>query len=135
MLFRHGTYGALNITLSSRKGTTSGKVLTSLLFWKGSGWRLELEQLILDSRDRIFQPFGLCDLEESSLPRRAKHLGNAPWLRLVHFFPTTEYMYLTHRLAVRIAPALQELTGSGVTEVLPVLRNIFRQRLDPLGPV
>ena len=41
MLFRRGTYGALNITLSSRKGTTGGKVLTSSLFWKGSDWRLE----------------------------------------------------------------------------------------------
>jgi len=43
--------------------------------------------------------------------------------------------YLTHRLAVRVAPALQELTGAGVTEVVPILRNIFVERLDSLGPV
>ena len=44
-------------------------------------------------------------------------------------------MYLAQGLAVRVAPALQELTGERVTEVLPILRTIFVQRLDSLGPV
>jgi hypothetical protein len=62
-------------------------------------------------------------------------MGNAPWLDLVRLFTATECIYLTKRFAVRVAPALQELTGAGVTEILPALRNIFIERLDSLGPV
>jgi len=124
----------VNVVLTSRKETTSGKMLTLSLQWKDSGWKLL--RLFRDYLSPYFEPFDFCDVEKKSfIPSWAGDMANAPWLHLVHFFPTTEYMYLTHRLAVRIAPALQELTGSGVTEVLPVLRNIFIQRLDPLGPV
>ena len=45
-------------------------------------------------------------------------------------------MYLAKGVVVRVAPALKNLTGPGVTEVLPVLRDIFVRRLDSLlGPV
>lgn len=62
-------------------------------------------------------------------------MANAPWLHLVRFFPATEYMYLSRRLAVRVAPALQELDEAGVTEILPVPRTIFVDRLDSSSPV
>jgi hypothetical protein len=62
-------------------------------------------------------------------------MENTLWLHLVRFFTATEHIYLTQRLASFVAPALQELSGTGVTEVLPVLRNIFVERLDTLGPV
>jgi len=39
-------------------------------------------------------------------------------------------MYLTRQLALCVAPALRELTGTRVTEVLPVLQNIFVELLD-----
>ncbi len=62
-------------------------------------------------------------------------MGNLPWLHLLRPFTATEYMYLFQGLGERVAPALQELTGAGATEVLPVLRNIFVERLDSLGAV
>jgi hypothetical protein len=62
-------------------------------------------------------------------------MGNAPWLYLVRFFTATEYIYLSQGVAGHVAPALQELAGEVVTKVLPVLRNIFVQRLEALGHV
>ena len=62
-------------------------------------------------------------------------MENAPWLYLVCFFTATEYIYLCQGLAVRVASALQELAGTGATEVLPVLRSISVERLDASGPV
>jgi len=130
MHFRRQNY--FNVVLSSRKGT-GGKMLTLSLLWNDSGWVLRV--LTWDTCDRFFKPFDLCDPEGSVLPSWAKNMGNAPWLRLVRFFTAVECMYMTQGLAVCVAPALQELTGPRVTEVLPMLRNIFVERLDSLGPV
>jgi len=124
MLFHHVDF---NVVLSSRKGTTSSKRLTLSLQWKDSGWKLE--ELSWYSFHRFFQPKG------SLPPSWAEIMGNLPWLHLLRLFTTTEYMYLYQGLAGRVAPTLQELTGAGVTEVLPVLRNIFVERLDSLGAV
>jgi len=123
----------INVVLISRNGTTSGKMLTLSLQWKDSGWKLR--GLTWNSSDCFSEPFDLCDLKGSLLPRWAKDMDIAPWLHLVRFFTATEYMYLTQGLAACVAPALQGLAGAGVTEVLPVLRNIFVEHLDSLGPV
>jgi hypothetical protein len=122
-----------HVVLSSRKGTSVGKIVTLSLQWNDSGW--ELRELTLDPCDRFFEPFNLCEFERTLRPSWEENTGNEPWLHLVRCFHATKYMYLSQGLALRVAPALQELTGERVTEVLPVLRNIFVQRLDSLGPV
>ena len=121
------------VVLSSRNGTTGSKRVTLSLQWKDSGWKLE--ELSQNSFHRYLQPFDLCNLNGSLPPSWAEIMGNLPWLHLLRLFTTTEYMYLYQGLAGRVAPTLQELTGAGVTEVLPVLRNIFVERLDSLGAV
>ena len=105
-------------------------MLTLSLQWEDSGWKLQ------KLTDRPFTLFYLYAIEgEGFLPNWAKDMANSPWLHLVRFFPATECMYLSQQLAVRVTPALQELTEAGVTEVLPVLRNIFVGNLDSLGLV
>jgi hypothetical protein len=122
-----------NVVLSSRKGTLGGKMLTLSIRWEDSGWKLlELTQ---DSCNPFFEPSNPWAFQAAYLPSWARDLGNAPWLHLLRFFTTTEYLYLTQGFAKCVAPALQELTGAGVTDVLPILRNIFIKRLDSLGPV
>jgi hypothetical protein len=37
--------------------------------------------------------------------------------------------------AHRIVPALQDLVGTGATEVLPTVHNIFLEGLQPSGPI
>jgi len=124
----------IDVVLSSRNGTTGGKLLNLSLQWEDSGWKLL--KLIRGGFGPRFEPFCLCDVDRRShLPSWAEGMGNGPWLHLLRLFAATECMYLTKRLAVRVAPALQELTGAGVKEVLPVLQNIFVECLDSLGPV
>ena len=121
-----------HVVLSSQNAN-NGQMLTLSLVWDGSSWKLR--ELALDSYGHLFEPFDFCDSEGDLRPGWAESTGNGPWLHLVCCFTATKYMYLTQGLAVRVAPALQELTGERVTEVLPILRTIFVQRLDSLGPV
>ena len=50
-------------------------------------------------------------------------------------FIAVKNFYLSKKLAPRIAPALQELTGGGATEVLPALQNVLLEGFEPSGPV
>jgi len=40
-------------------------------------------------------------------------------------------LFLSEKLAQLVVPALQELTGGRVTEVLPALQNLFLQGPEP----
>ena len=44
-------------------------------------------------------------------------------------------LYLSEEIAARIAPALQELAGDTMAEVLPTLQTISLEGLEPSGPV
>ena len=72
----------------------------------------------------------------SSEPGWKDNVENSLWLDLLHPFTATKNLYLSEQFSSRIAPALQELVESGRTEeVLPILENIFLERLEPSGPV
>jgi hypothetical protein len=121
---------SVSIILSSKRIASSKKWLKLSLYWEDSGWKLEGLY-----RHFFYQPFNHCCFDESLQPIRKETRENLPWLHLVRFFTATKYLYLSQALAKCVAPALQELTGVGATEVLPVLRNIFVKRLDSLGAV
>jgi hypothetical protein len=52
-------------------------------------------------------------------------MENTQWLELLHPFTNVKDLHLCWEVATCIAPALQELTGERVTQVLPMLQNIF----------
>ena len=57
------------------------------------------------------------------------------WLEIFLPFSAVNSLYLTKKIASSIARALQELVGSGTTEVLPTLQNIFLEGLQPSGHI
>ena len=57
------------------------------------------------------------------------------WLRLLHPFTSVKNLYLSEEIARRIVPALQDLIGERVTEVLPTLENIFLEEGQRSGHV
>ena len=61
-------------------------------------------------------------------------IGKTLWLQLLLPFTAVKNLYLSKEFGPGIAAALQELVGARITEVLPSLRNIFVQRLEPSGP-
>ena len=66
---------------------------------------------------------------------RQYRIGNTRWLDFLEPFSTVKDLYLSKEFAPRIAPALQQLVGGRVTEVLPTLQNIFVEEFQPSGPV
>jgi hypothetical protein len=119
------------VILSSRKGATGSKMLRLSLLSIESAWKLQ--ELTLDSRDYFFEPFDLCKFEGSLPPSWANVMGNAPWLYLVRFFTATEYIYLSQGVAGHVAPALQELTGEVVINVVTTTRSTKHFRTTSRG--
>jgi hypothetical protein len=62
------------------------------------------------------------------------NIENTIWLDLLHPFTSVRNLYLSGEVAPRIMPALQELVGGRMTEVLPTLQNIFLEGLRPSEP-
>ena len=60
-------------------------------------------------------------------------IKSSQWLELLHPCTSVKNLYISKELVLRIAPALQDLVGERVTEVLPVLRALFLESLPP-GP-
>ena len=61
-------------------------------------------------------------------------VDNSQWLELLHLFTSVKSLYISQDIAPHIAPALQELVGESVTEVLPALETIYLHG-TPLEPV
>jgi hypothetical protein len=57
------------------------------------------------------------------------------WLELFHPFTSVKTLYISSNFTPRIAPALQELVGERVSEVLPALQGLLLEDPSPSGPV
>jgi len=64
-------------------------------------------------------------------PRWQDDIVNTQWLQLFHPFSSVKNLFLSEKLVQLVAPALQELTGERVTEVLPALQNLFLHGAEP----
>jgi len=69
--------------------------------------------------------------EYSHLVWKNDAIENTLWLELLLPFPAVKNLYLSQDFAPGIAAGLQEIVG---TEVLPSLKNIFVEKLEPSGP-
>jgi len=57
------------------------------------------------------------------------------WLELLRLFNTVKNLRLSKAITFRIAKTLRRLPAEHITEVLPVLENVFISRLVFPGPV
>jgi hypothetical protein len=55
-------------------------------------------------------------------------------IRILEGFTAVKDLYMSCRITTWVVPALQELVGERVTEVLPALQNIFLEEPLPSGP-
>ena len=128
-------YDYVNIILSSRSGT-SGHTMFVLLIPRGNDesnwkvWWLKQDRcypLIPLSHANFASP----DVRKFNHPASA--VGNDQWLDLFRVFSAAKNLYLSEGLAMCVAPALRELVGEGVTEVLPALQNLFIVNFESSG--
>ena len=68
------------------------------------------------------------------LPESQDDMEDTQWLELLRPFTSVKDLDLSEASVPFIAPALQELSGERVTEVLPALQNLFTGPM-PSGPV
>jgi hypothetical protein len=63
-------------------------------------------------------------------------MENIQWLELLHLFTSVKDLVLSEKTYRLVAQALDEHAGESVTEVLPVLQNVFLQGplAHPLEP-
>jgi len=71
----------------------------------------------------------------SLLPRWQSSVENTQWLELLRPFITVKDLVLDEPVVLSVASALQALVGEQVTEILPVLRNIFLEGFQSSSPI
>jgi hypothetical protein len=71
------------------------------------------------------------------LPSQWQHheVDNTHWMELLRPFTTVKDLVLDELVVLSVASFLQELVGERVTEILPVLQNIFLEGIHWSGPV
>jgi len=128
---------ATTVVLSSRTSGTGllhVKIMCRELDWQVSS----VQQIFTSSLPSLSMLEDLyIDKDEglSSQSHSRDDIENSLWVELLHPFRAVENLYLSEEFALRIVPALQELDGIRVAEVLPTLQNIFLESLEPSGPV
>ena len=62
-------------------------------------------------------------------------IDSSQWLELFGLFVAVQNLHVSERLVSPVARALKDLSGQMTTEVLPVLRTLSLEGLQPSGPV
>ena len=123
----------VRVTLFRREGIVGRMKLDLKILCSRSSWQISA---ITHIRSSPLPPLptleclGICEYEFGK-PEWQDNIVNTLWLQLFHPFSSVKNLFLSEKLAQLVAPALQELTGGGVTEVLPALQNIFLQGPEP----
>jgi len=68
-----------------------------------------------------------------TLPTLKNDIDSTQWLELFHSFIAVLSLRVTKELVPLVSPALQDLTGDRASEVLPVLRHLRLEELEPSG--
>ena len=124
----------------SSRASGNGGVYVIILLCRGLDWQLSsVEQVCASCLPSLSVLEDLQIYELSSDPRWQPDweddIENELWLGLLHPFTSVKNLYLSEQYALRIGPALQELVGGRMAEMLPTLQNIFLKGLEPSGPI
>jgi len=132
--------GAVQFSLYPRNGTDEEEAWLELsISCKPLDWQISsLAQVCSTS----FPPsLTLEDLDidiqkdRNSLLKWQDDMEDTQWLELLHPFTFVKDLTLSEYSVPFVAPALQELSGERVTDVLPALENLFLEGPQPSGPV
>jgi F-box-like len=109
------------------------RTLSLRVLCRPSDWQLSsLSQLYISA----LSPLPTLEHLEIHNPREywEDDMENVQWLELLHLFPSVKDLVLSRKSLRLVAPALDELAGESVTEVLPALQNIVLQGSQPSEP-
>ena len=123
----------VRVVLFRRKGIVDHKRLQLSIPCSRSSWQISAITHVCSSPLPPFPTLERLGIYENQYwkPEWQDNIVNAQWLQLFHPFGSVKNIFLSEKLVQLVAPALQELTGERVTEVLPALQNLFLQGPEP----
>ena len=106
-------------------------------------WKLSSMTQILSQQLPLLSPVEHFEICEPQFPSSDVRIGweddpdmdPSQWLELFRLLIAVQSLYVSERLVHRVAAALKELTGEMAMEVLPALRSLRLEGLQPSGPV
>ena len=130
------TSGVL-ITLVRRNGTPNDEALTLLILCKPSDWQLSSIAQVCSS---ITPPLPILEelrIDEGPFQRLQWYndMERTQWLELLQPFTHVKELVLSKVMVRPVAPALEELAGERLTEVLPTLQDLRIEGPLPKGSV
>jgi len=125
------------VTLFSRTEAVGDTILEMTASPSGSDWPFVPLAQIYSSTLPPLSSLERLDITEdqSRLHNWLDNVVTSRWLDFLHRFTTVKNLHLSEELALRVAPALQELVAEGRTDILPTLQNIFLEGCRPSGHV
>ena len=127
----------VDIILSSQTRTFDPARLNLRVSCRALDWQLSSLAQVCNSCLSTLPTLERLDIREDRTlpPDWQDDIENTQWLELLQPFATVKNLYLSEKVVRHVAPALQELAGERVTEVLPALQALFHDELRNPGPV
>ena len=107
----------------------------SLSIWcNRSDWQLSFQAQACNSLSPILSTFETLIVHENEFrslrPGWEDDMENSQWLELFHPFTSLKNLYLSEKLVPLVSPALQHLAEESVTDMLPMLQNLYLNGLQ-----
>jgi hypothetical protein len=118
--------------------TTAGRLGFDLrILCKASDWQLSSLTQVCDPPFLSLFNSGRLQIDEDSYlrPHWQDDVEHTQWLEVLHPFITMKSLSISKEFTPRVVPALQELSGDGMTDGLPALQSIFLPESSLSGPV
>ena len=127
----------VQIALVGKNGMFNNETLTLLILCKPSDWQLSSIAQVCNSIIPPLPSLGKLSIDEGPVQRLPWYgdMENTQWLELFQSFTRVKNLVLSRILVRPVAPALQELAGERLTEVLPMLQYLLIEGPPPSGSV
>jgi hypothetical protein len=123
----------VSVALFWRNGIIDQKKLRLIIPCSRTSWQISAITHVCSSPLPplpTLQRLGIYEYEAWK-PEWQDNTMNTQWLQLFQPFSSVKNLFLSKKLVQLVAPALQELAGGRVTDVLPALQNLFLHDPEP----
>ena len=114
----------VEVTFFQQQGTLDSKTLKLGVACKPSDWQLSAVAQLCISSIPPMPTLEQLTINGDRVQLWRDDIGAPQWLELLHPFSSVKYLVLSRKLVRFVIPALEELTGNGVIELLPMLQHL-----------
>ena len=128
---------SISVTLFSKSRAVNPAKLELDISCSKLDWQLSSLAQVCDLILSTLSDLDRLDIREDQYepPDWQDDIENTQSIELLQPFTIVKDLHISKQVASRVAPALQELSGERVADVLPSLQNLFVVGLEPSGPI